>query len=89
MYETLAVEREGHCTWLTLNRPEALNALSRQMVNELRDFFWNVGDDAETRVVVVRGAGRAFCAGLDLKEASAGSRSRSPRTCAWPARARA
>lgn len=72
MYETLAVEREGHCTWLTLNRPEALNALSRTMVNELRDFFWNVGDDRETRVVVVRGAGRAFCAGLDLKEASGG-----------------
>jgi enoyl-CoA hydratase len=71
MYETLAVEREGHCTWLTLNRPDALNALSRRMVDELRDFFWNVGDDAGTRVVVVRGAGRAFCAGLDLKEASA------------------
>ncbi|RIK89835.1 MAG: enoyl-CoA hydratase [Proteobacteria bacterium] len=72
MYETLAVEREGHCTWLTLNRPDALNALSRRMVDELRDFFWNVGDDAATRVVVVRGAGRAFCAGLDLKEAASG-----------------
>jgi len=70
MYETLAIEREEHLTWLTLNRPDALNALSRQMVNELRDFFWNVGDDAQTRVVVVRGAGRAFCAGLDLKEAA-------------------
>jgi enoyl-CoA hydratase len=69
-YETLAIEREEHLTWLTLNRPDALNALSRQMVNELRDFFWNVGDDAQTRVVVVRGAGRAFCAGLDLKEAA-------------------
>ena len=56
-YETLAIEREEHLTWLTLNRPDALNALSRQMVNELRDFFWNVGDDAQTRVVVVRGAG--------------------------------
>lgn len=72
MYETLAVEREGHLTWLTLNRPTALNALSRQMVNELRDFFWKLIDDTETRVVVVRGAGRAFCAGLDLKEAGDG-----------------
>src|SRR5690606_20344140 len=72
MYETLAVEREGHLTWLTLNRPGALNALSRAMVRELRDFFANLGDDRETRVVVVRGAGRAFCAGLDLKEAGAG-----------------
>jgi enoyl-CoA hydratase len=68
MYETLAVEREGHLTWLTLNRPASLNALSRQMVDELRDFFWNLGDDRETRVLVLRGAGRAFCAGLDLKE---------------------
>jgi enoyl-CoA hydratase len=73
MYETLAVEREGHLTWLTLNRPEALNALSRAMVRELRDFFWNLADDRETRVLVVRGAGRAFCAGLDLKEAGSGS----------------
>ena len=72
MYETLAIQREGHLTWLTLNRPDALNALSRQMVNELRDFFWTLGDDRETRVVVVRGAGRAFCAGLDLKEAGSG-----------------
>lgn len=72
MYETLATLREGHLTWLTLNRPDALNALSRQMVNELRDFFWTLTDDRETRVVVVRGAGRAFCAGLDLKEAGSG-----------------
>jgi enoyl-CoA hydratase len=72
MYTTLAVEREGHATWLTLNRPAALNALNAAMVTELRDFFGGLGEDRETRVVVVRGAGRAFCAGLDLKEAGAG-----------------
>jgi enoyl-CoA hydratase/carnithine racemase len=71
-YESLLVEREGHLTWLTLNRPDALNALSRQLVNELRDFFWNLVDDTETWVLIIRGAGRAFCAGLDLKEASGG-----------------
>ena len=69
MYETLAVERAEHLTTLTLNRPDALNALSRRMVDELRDFFWNLAGDGETRVVLLRGAGRAFCAGLDLKEA--------------------
>jgi enoyl-CoA hydratase/carnithine racemase len=72
MYETLDVTREEHLTWLTLNRPAALNALSRRMVDELRDFFWRLGDDRETRVLVVRGAGRGFCAGLDLKEAGGG-----------------
>jgi enoyl-CoA hydratase len=69
MYETLDVEREKHLTWLTLNRPDALNALDRTMVDELRDFFWKLPDDRDARVVVVRGAGRAFCAGLDLKQA--------------------
>jgi enoyl-CoA hydratase len=71
-YETLAVEREGHLSWLVLNRPSSLNALSAAMVRELRDFFWRLPDDRETRVVAMRGAGRAFCAGLDLKEAGSG-----------------
>jgi enoyl-CoA hydratase len=73
MYETLTVEREEHLTWLTLDRPDALNALDGTMdgtmVDELRDFFWNLAEDVQTRVVVVRGRGRAFCAGLDLVEA--------------------
>jgi enoyl-CoA hydratase len=72
MYETLSIAREEHLTWLTLNRPEALNALSRRMVDELRDFFWGLADDRDTRALVVRGAGRGFCAGLDLKEAGSG-----------------
>lgn len=72
MFETLRVEREGALTWLVLERPEALNALDDRMVDELRRFFWELADDAETRVVVVRGEGRGFCAGLDLKQAGAG-----------------
>lgn len=72
MYDTLDVTREDHLTWLTLNRPDSLNALSRRMVDELRDFFWKLGDDRETRALIVRGAGRGFCAGLDLKEAGSG-----------------
>src|SRR5438552_1035435 len=66
-FETLDVEREGHLTWLTLDRPESLNAMNAALVRELRAFFWGLAEDAETRVVVMRGAGRAFCAGLDLK----------------------
>jgi enoyl-CoA hydratase len=72
MYQTLAVERDDHLTTLSLDRPDSLNALDRQMVNELRDFFWGLTDDSETRVVLLRGNGRAFCAGLDLKEANDG-----------------
>jgi enoyl-CoA hydratase len=71
MYETLAVERDGHLTSLSLDRPEALNALSTGMVDELRDFFWKLSEDRDTRVVLLRANGRAFCAGLDLKEAGA------------------
>ncbi len=72
MYETLLVDRDDHLTTLSLNRPDSLNALNRQMVNELRDFFWNLTEDDQTRVVLLRGNGRAFCAGLDLKETSEG-----------------
>lgn len=68
MYETLTVERHGGLVELTLNRPERLNALSRALVRELGDFLAEIAVDREARVVILRGAGRAFCAGLDLKE---------------------
>lgn len=82
MYETIEVEREENLTWLTLNRPDSLNAMSRQLIREVSDFFQNLPDDKQTRVVVLRGAGRAFCAGLDLKETGSrqedGARSEAP-----------
>ncbi|MCB1685676.1 MAG: enoyl-CoA hydratase-related protein [Pseudomonadales bacterium] len=67
-YETLLIEKEGAVDWLTLNRPESLNAISLQMVTELRDYFGRLQEDDSVRIVVMRGAGRAFCAGLDIKE---------------------
>lgn len=67
-YKTLEFECRDHIGWLTLNRPERLNAISWEMVRELRDFFASLEEQLDTRVVIVRGAGRAFCAGLDLKE---------------------
>jgi len=67
-YETLLVEKEGAIDWLTLNRPERLNAMSRTMMLELQHYFGELYTDHSVRVVVLRGAGRAFCAGLDLKE---------------------
>jgi enoyl-CoA hydratase len=71
-YQAIEVRHEGAAAFLTLNRPERLNALNPQMVDELRDYFGGLTGDRETRVVVVRGAGRAFCAGLDLKEPGGG-----------------
>lgn len=70
-YETLDVRVEDHLCWLTLDRPESLNAMSRQLVTDLRDFLARLPERRDIRVVLLRGAGRAFCAGLDLKEASA------------------
>ena len=67
-YETLEVKREGGLAWLTLNRPDSLNALNATLVRELTHYFDGLRGDNETRVVVLRGAGRAFCAGLDLKD---------------------
>lgn len=70
MYETLDLRRDGRILWLTLNRPERLNALNGRMVEELGAFFAGLVDDREARVVILRGAGRGFCAGWDLKEES-------------------
>ncbi len=69
-YETLDVRIEDHLCWLTLDRPDSLNAMSRQLVNDLRDFLTKLPQRKDIRVVILKGAGRAFCAGLDLKEAS-------------------
>lgn len=60
VYETIEVKQEGGTAWLTLNRPESLNAMNPQRVNEVRDFFGGLPQDTQTRVVVMRGAGRAL-----------------------------
>lgn len=64
----LLVEREAGIALLTLNRPAAMNALSRALRRELAARFRALADDGEVGVVILTGAGRAFCAGLDLKE---------------------
>lgn len=69
-YETLKIEKRGEVDWVTLNRPDMLNALNPTMVDELLDYFHKLYFDHSVRVVVMKGAGRAFCAGLDLKERS-------------------
>lgn len=77
-YRNIIVEKRGDADWLTLNRPDALNALTLEMVDELNDYFGKLYNDRSTRVVVMRGAGRAFCAGLDIKDRSEGDPSAAP-----------
>jgi enoyl-CoA hydratase len=68
--ENLLLEQTGWVLWVTLNRPERLNALSLALIAELYTLFMALSERRDVRVVVLRGAGRAFCAGLDLKERS-------------------
>jgi len=65
----LQVREEGAVAWLTLNRPERLNALNPALVQALLTCFQALYRRPELRVVVLQGAGSAFCSGLDLKEA--------------------
>lgn len=59
---------QAHVATITLDRPDRLNAMSIELVAELHDALDAVGADNEVRVVVLTGAGRAFCSGLDLKD---------------------
>jgi enoyl-CoA hydratase/carnithine racemase len=67
-YETLLIEQRNHVAYVTLNRPEALNALSTTLRRDLQRFFTAVQSDHYVRLVIITGAGRAFCAGADIKE---------------------
>jgi enoyl-CoA hydratase len=60
-------ERRGAVAWLVLNRPERLNAVSLPLYESLMDAIRRVARDDDVRAVVITGAGRAFCAGADLK----------------------
>ncbi len=69
--QTLLIEHRAGVDWLTLNRPHKLNALDDALIAELNAYFGRLPDRGETRVVVINGAGRAFCAGLDLESMKA------------------
>lgn len=66
----LRVEKQDGIAILTLNRPEKLNALSHELRLALSDALEDIQTDSEIGVVILTGAGRAFCAGLDLNEMS-------------------
>src|SRR5712671_374732 len=68
MGDTATYEREGHVATITYNRPEALNAINGEMRRDLNDAFSRFRDDEEAWVAIVTGAGKAFCAGADLRD---------------------
>ncbi|NWG74668.1 MAG: enoyl-CoA hydratase/isomerase family protein [Rubrivivax sp.] len=70
-YETLDVRADGGVLHVTLNRPQARNAMTMAMVRELRTVLADAKAAGDVRVVVLRGAGGHFCAGADLKDMAA------------------
>lgn len=66
-YETILYKIEDEIGRVTLNRPAALNAITPEMLEELKAAVTAAGNDPSIRAVVLTGAGKAFCAGVDLK----------------------
>jgi enoyl-CoA hydratase/carnithine racemase len=65
-FDTIKYEVDGHTATITLNRPDALNALSPHMITELRAAYDAAEDDDNVWLIIVTGTGRAFCSGADV-----------------------
>ena len=86
MSEPVVIEARGAIEIVTLNRPDRLNAMNADLIAALDGYFRTLCDRLDVRVVILRGAGRAFCAGLDLDpDAWAGSadHARGPVQAGW------
>lgn len=77
--DVLIVERDAGVATLTLNRPEQMNALSVELRQALERELTRLRTDPDIKVVILTGQGRAFCAGLDLKEMGSSERENAPR----------
>ena len=71
MTQPLLIEHKDGVDTVTLNRPDSLNALDPALIDALNNYFQKMQRDRDTRVIVLKGAGKNFCAGLDLKNAMA------------------
>jgi 2-(1,2-epoxy-1,2-dihydrophenyl)acetyl-CoA isomerase len=67
-YQTILFEMQGAAAWLALNRPEKLNSFNVQMHMDVRGALDEVQQNGGVRVLVITGAGRAFCTGQDLAD---------------------
>lgn len=68
MTDTVTYELEGHVATITYNRPDAMNAINGEMRRDLNDAFARLRDEEDAWVAIVTGAGKAFCAGADLRD---------------------
>src|SRR4051795_7177074 len=68
MGDTVRYELDGHLATITYNRPEVLNAINGQMRRDLNEAFARFRDDDDAWVAIVTGAGKAFCAGADMRD---------------------
>jgi enoyl-CoA hydratase/carnithine racemase len=89
-YECIKVDKEGPLATLTLNRPESLNAVNPQLHTELEEIWVDVARDGDINAIILTGAGRAFCAGGDVKgmDSRAGEDEKTRHMLRTPARAR-
>jgi enoyl-CoA hydratase/carnithine racemase len=71
-FETMYFEKEGRIGYLTLNRPQLLNAMNYQGALDLNRAAEMIRDEPDARLVLIKGSGRAFCTGIDLKQLTAG-----------------
>lgn len=75
MYQTLLYQIEENICTITLNRPDRFNAFNEEMSKEFMDALKLAEKDVEVRVIIITGAGKAFCSGQDLKDISGQKRS--------------
>jgi 2-(1,2-epoxy-1,2-dihydrophenyl)acetyl-CoA isomerase len=71
-YETILVDKDGPVATITMNRPDRMNGMTNLMLVETGDALASVAEDRDIRVVVITGAGRAFCPGADLNRVASG-----------------
>ena len=67
-YENIIVERENHVGIIIFNRPEQFNTFSTGLATELCRALLELENDKKIRVIIIRGAGKAFCTGIDISE---------------------
>lgn len=67
-YQTVIVEKKNHVGLITLNQPEQLNCFTSQLAPELNSALRELDQDPQIRVTIIKAAGRAFCAGIDVSE---------------------